>query len=114
MSEQLIRKIKVGEFTRKELENLYTNAERLDRRGVLLAAKEALKEIDTRSYSRRFIKPILDKVQQIAEEIARENNWGQWNDNQVGNGIKAGGPMLKGDELAEFYISYRHLSTSLK
>ncbi len=28
--------------------------------------------------------------------------------------IKAGGPMLKGDELAEFYISYRHLSTSLK
>jgi len=108
MSEQLINKIRAGGFNRKELENLYANAERLGRQEILQAAKEALREIDSRSYSKRFVKPIRDKVKQIIEELASENNWGDWPDNQVGNGIKAGGPMLNGKVLAEFYISYRH------
>jgi hypothetical protein len=110
MSEQIINKIKAGEFSRKELENLYANAERLGRADVLSAAKEALKEVDSRSYSKRFIKPIRDKIQEIAREIAESNNWAKWDNNHVGNGIKAGGPMLNGEELAEFYISYRHPS----
>jgi len=110
MSEKIIKKIKDGEFSRKELENLYSNAERLGRAEILTAAKEALKDIDSRSYSRRFIKPIRDKVQEITQEIVNTNNWAIWENNKVGNGVKAGGAMLNGEELAEFYISYRHPS----
>lgn len=110
MSDKLIDKIKTGEFNRKALENLYANAERLNRIDVLEAARAALKEIDTRSYSKRFIKPIRDKIQEILQEIADDQNWAKWEDNTVQNGIKAGGPMLNGEELAEYYISYRHPS----
>ena len=110
MSEKIIQRIRAGEFSRKELENLYANAERLERTEILEAAKEALKEIDSRSYSKRFIKPIRDKVQEITEEIADTNNWAKWQNNKVGNGVKAGGAMLNGEELAEFYFSYRHPS----
>ena len=110
MNDKLLENIKAGNFNRKELENLYSNADRLGRLDVLTAAKEALKEIDTKSYTKRFVKPIRDKIQEIALDIVRSENWANWEDNQVGNGIKPGGPMLTGEELAEFYISYRHLS----
>ena len=108
MSKSIIDNIKAGKYDRKKLENLYSNAERLNRDDILLAAKVALKDIDARSYSKRFIKPIRDKVKQIATEIAESEGWASWDDNNVENGIKAGGPMLKGEELAEFYFSYRH------
>ena len=110
MSDKIIDNIKAGKYDRKKLENLYSNAERLNRDEILLAAKEALKNIDTRSYSKRFVKPIRDKVKQITTEIAESEGWASWEDNNVDNGIKAGGPMLKGEELAEFYFSYRHSS----
>jgi len=110
INEKLIIRILAGEFSRKELENLYTNAIREGHDNVQIAAKEQLKQIDTRSYSKRFIKPIRDKVHQIVEEVARENGWGNWADNRVDNRIKAGGPMLNGQELAEYYVSYRHPS----
>ena len=110
MNDKLLENIKAGNYNRKELENLYSNAERLGRLDVLKAAKEALKEIDTKSYTKRFVKPIKDKVQEITQDIVRSENWANWEDNQVGNGIKPGGPMLNGEELAEFYFSYRHPS----
>ena len=110
MSKKIIDKINSGEFSRKELENVYSNAERLGHADILAAAKNALKQIDTRSYSKRFIKPIRDKVHEIIQEIADSNNWAKWENNNVGNGIKAGGAMLNGEELAEYYISYRHSS----
>ena len=110
MSDKIIENIESGKYSRKELENLYSNAERLGRTEVLSAAKEALKEIDSRSYSIRFVKPIRDKVQQIAIDIAESENWANWEDNKVGNGIKVGGPMMNGEQLAEFYFSYRHPS----
>ena len=105
MSDKIIDNIKAGKYDRKKLENLYSNAERLNRDEILLAAKEALKNIATRWYSKRFAKPIRDKVKQIATEIAESEGWASWEDNNVDNGIKAGGPMLKGEELAEFYFS---------
>lgn len=108
MSNKIIESIKAGMFDRKELENLYSNAERLGRTEILEAAKDALKEIDSRSYSKRFVKPLRDKVQEIAQGIAESEKWGNWEDNKVGNGVKPGGPMMNGEELAEFYISYRH------
>jgi hypothetical protein len=108
MSEKIIEKIQAAEFSRKELENLYSNAERLGRDEILVAAKEAIKEIDSKFYSKRFIKPIRDKVQEITQQIADTNNWANWENNKVGNGVKAGGAMLNGEELAEFYFSYRH------
>ena len=110
MTDKIIENIKAGKYSRKELENLYSNAERLGRGEVLLAAKEALKDIDSRSYSIRFVKPIRDKVQQIANDIAESENWANWDDNKVRNGIKVGGPMMNGEQLAEFYFSYRHPS----
>jgi hypothetical protein len=110
MSEKIIQNIKAGMYDRKELENLYANAERLGKNEILLAVKEALKEIDSRSYSKRFVKPIRDKVQQIAIEIAKSEGWAHWDGNEVGNGIKVGGPMMNGEELAEFYFSYRNPS----
>lgn len=110
MNEKIIENIKQDKYNREELENLYANAERLGHDDVLAAAKNALKGIDSRSYSKRFIKPIRDKVLQITREIAEENGWGKWEDNKVGNGIKVGGPMMNGEELAEYYVSYRHPS----
>jgi hypothetical protein len=107
MSEKIIQSIKAGRYNRGELENLYANAERLGRNDILAAAKEALKAIDQRSYSKRFVKPIRDKVQQIATDIARTEGWGNWEGNEVGNGIKVSGSMMNGEELAEFYFSYR-------
>ena len=110
MSEKIFENIKAGKYDRKELENLYSNAERLGREDILSVVKDALKNIDSRSYSKRFVKPIKDKVQQIANEIAESEGWANWEDNKVGNGIKVGGPMLNGEQLAEFYFSYRHPS----
>ena len=110
MSNKIIENIQAGVYDRKELENLYSNAERLGRDEILNAVKEALKGIDSRSYSKRFVKPIRDKVQQIANDIIESEGWANWDDNQVGNGIKVGGPMMNGEELAEFYFSYRHPS----
>jgi hypothetical protein len=110
MSEKIIKDIKAGKYDRKELENLYANAERLGRNEILSVAKEALREIDSRSYSKRFVTPIKDKVQEIAKEIAASEGWANWVDNKVRNGIKVGGAMLSGEELAEFYFSYRHQS----
>lgn len=107
MSETLVEQIKAGRFNRKELENLYANAERLGRAEVQAAAKEALRQIDSRSYAKRFVKPIKDKVEEIAVELATANGWTDFAENAVGNGVKPGGEMLKGVELAEFYISYR-------
>ena len=110
MSETLIEKIKSGKFERKELENLYSNAEKRGREDILLVVKEALKGIDSRSYSKRFVKPIRDKIQHITNDLAESEGWANWEDNKVGNGVKVGGPMMNGEELAEFYISYRNKS----
>lgn len=110
MSEKIIANIKLGKYGRKELENLYSNAEKNGLKDILNAAKEALKEIDSRSYSKRFVKPIRDKVQQITIEIIESEGWANWENNKVGNGVKVGGPMMNGEELAEFYFSYRHES----
>ena len=107
MSEKIIQNVKAGKYSRKELENLYTNAKRLGRYEILAVVKFALKEVDSRSYSKRFVKPIRDKVQEIANEIAESEAWADWKDNNVDNGIKAGGSMIKGEELAEYYFSYR-------
>lgn len=110
MIENIIENVKAGKYSRKELENLYSNAERLGRDDILAIVKVALKEIDQRSYSKRFVKPIKDKIKQIAIEIAESEGWAKWEGNLVDNGIKAGGPMLSGEVLAEFYFSYRHPS----
>ena len=110
MSKKIIENIRSGKYDRKELENLYSNAERLGRDELLSVVKEALKDIDSRSYSKRFVKPIRDKVQKIANAIVEAENWASWDDTKVGNGIKVGGPMMNGEELAEFYFSYRHKS----
>jgi len=108
MNQKIIDKIRTGEFSSKELENLYSNAKRLGRDEILREAKGALKERDLRSYVKKFIKPIRNKVKRIAEELANENNWAVWENNKVGNGIRPGDTMLNGQELAEYYFSYRH------
>jgi len=110
MNDKIVKRIEAGEYDRKQLENLYSNAERLGRDEILSAAKAALKELDPRSYSKRFVKPIRDKVQQITTEIAESEGWANWDNNNVDNGVKVGGPMMRGEELAEFYFSYRHPS----
>ncbi|GBL04790.1 hypothetical protein [Glaciecola sp. KUL10] len=110
MSDKIVEGIKSGKYDRKQLENLYSNAERLERTELIPFIKEGLKELDSRSYSKRFVKPIRDKVKSIAEEIANSEGWGNWRSNKVGNGIKAGGEMLNGELLAEFYFSYKHES----
>ena len=68
--EELVDKIKSGDFDRKQLENLYANALERDRDSIAEAAKAALQEVDPRSYKRKYIKPIKDKVAQIAGDIA--------------------------------------------
>ena len=110
MSEQLIEKIKSGKFDRKKLENLYSNAEQRGRDDILSVVKDALKDIDSKAYRKKFVKPIRDRVEQITNEIVEAEDWGNWKDNEVENGVKVGGPMRTGDELVEFYFSYRNAS----
>ncbi|NOI03293.1 hypothetical protein F0241_19580 [Vibrio kanaloae] len=110
MSEKIISNIKSGKYDRKELENLYSNAQRLDRKSLIPFIKVALKELDSRSYSKRFVKPIREKVKEIAMEIAESEGWAKWDNNRVGNGVKPGGDMINGELLAEFYFSYKHES----
>ena len=107
MSEKIIESIRAGKYDHKELANLYANAERLGRKEVLPVAKEALKELNSRTYAKLFVKPIRDKVQKIISEIAAAEGWANWENNAVVNGIKAGAPMTNGAELAEYCFSYR-------
>ena len=108
MSQNIVDKIRAGKFSKKELENLYSNARRLGRDEILKEAKGALKALDLQSYVKRFVKPIKDRVKRIAEKLANDNRWAAWEDNKVGNGIRASGAMLNGEELAEYYFSYKH------
>jgi len=110
VSDKIIEGIKSGKYDRKQLENLYSNAERLGNTELIPLIKGGLKELDSRSYSKRFVKPIRDKIKEIATEIAEAEGWANWENNKVGNGIKAGGEMLNGNLLAEFYFSYKHSS----
>jgi hypothetical protein len=107
MSDKIIENIKAGKYDRKELENLYANAERLGRNQVQMLAKDALKELNTRAYAKLFVKPIRDKVQKIALKLAEAEGWAKWEGNAVANGIKAGAPMTSGEELAEYSFAYR-------
>jgi hypothetical protein len=105
--DEIIKDIRAGKFNRKELEGLYANARRLGDEEIMLAAMVALKVIDPRSYSRRFVKPIRVKIEEIAHAIAKSQGWAAWEGNKVGNRVKPGGPMRSGEVLAESYISYR-------
>ncbi|WP_206997970.1 hypothetical protein [Microbulbifer salipaludis] len=107
MTDKIIQNIRENKYDRNELEKLLSNAERLNREDIIEAVKESLQEIDPRSYSKRYVKPIREKVKGIAEEIMNSQGWGAWPENLVGNGVKAGGPMMNGEVLAEFYISYK-------
>ncbi len=107
MSEAIIAKIESGAYDRKQLENLYFNAEKRGFQDVLVAAKKALKEVDIRSYRKRFEQPVRARVKALCEEIAKEHDWGEWADSKVKTGIKDGAAMTKGDLLAEYYMSYR-------
>jgi hypothetical protein len=110
VSDKIINDIKSGKYDRKKLENLYLNAKRLNHTDLIPIIKESLKELDSSSYSKRFVKPIRDKIKEIATEIAESEHWGNWENNKVGNGVKPGGEMLTGKFLAEFYFSYKHES----
>ena len=107
MSDKIIENMKSGKYERKELENLYFNAIRLGRNDIEVAAKEALKEKDIKYYSKRFVNPIKDKVLQIITEIAETENWANWDNNKISNGIKTGGAVNKTGELVEFHFAYR-------
>ena len=106
--EEFVNKIKSGEFDSKQLENLFTNAVERDRDIIAVAAKDALREVYPRAYKAKFVKPIKDKVSQIAKDIAAEQEWGDWEDNALSNGIKTGGAVSNGSEIAESYFSYKH------
>ncbi|MFT5610850.1 MAG: hypothetical protein ACI9WC_003653 [Arenicella sp.] len=108
--EELVDKIKAGDFDRKQLENLYANALERDRDSIAEAAKAALQEVDPRSYKRKYIKPIKDKVAQIAGDIATAEGWGDWEDNAASNGIKSTGALISAEEIAESCLSYKHPS----
>ena len=108
--EELVDKIKSGDFDRKQLENLYANALERDRDSIAEAAKEALQEIDPRSYKRKYIKPIKDKVAQVAQDIAAAEGWNEWEDNAVNNAIKSSSALVSGEDIAESSFSYKHPS----
>jgi hypothetical protein len=108
--EELVDKIKSGDFDRKQLENLYANALERDRDSIAEAAKAALQEVDPRSYKRKYIKPIKDKVAQIVGDIATAEGWDELGDNAVSNGIKSSAALVSGENIAESSFSYKHPS----
>lgn len=107
MNQSMMDKLAENKYSKRELTNLLSNAEKLGRVDVIPAIKESLKVVDKRSYSVRYVKPIREKVEEIVTEIASENEWGKWSENAVSNGVKPGGEMINGELLAEYYISFK-------
>lgn len=107
MNQSMMQKLAENKYSKRELTNLLSNAEKRGRVDIIPAIKESLKVVDKRSYSVRYVKPIREKVQEIVAEIASENEWGKWSENGVSNGVKPGGEMINGELLAEYYISFK-------
>lgn len=118
-TQKIVKDIEDGKYNQKELEALYKNAEveikkpnigeerMRNCRIIQLAAKDGLRALGNKAYKIRFIKPIREKLEELMHQITIENNWIWFDNNQVKNGVKIGGDMIRGDVVAQYYISYR-------
>lgn len=118
---KIVKDIEDGKYDQKALEALYKNAEtEMKKRDVSeermqnckviqLSAKDGLRTLGNKAYKIRFIKPIREKVEELMHQITIENNWMRFENNHVKNGVKIGGDMIRGDVVAQYYISYRKL-----
>lgn len=116
---KMVKDIEDGRYNQKELENLYNNSktkmelvnttdtEKQNCKIVQLAAKDALRALGNKAYKIHFIKPIREKLEELMHQITNENNWRRFDNNHVKNGVKIGGDMIRGDVVAQYYISYR-------
>ncbi|MHA3099283.1 hypothetical protein [Acinetobacter brisouii] len=104
---EIIKKIVNGDYTASQLENLYNNAIRLGYTDIECTAKDALILNGNHEHKRKFLAPIQEKVKNLVYEIAEQHNWLNFQDNNVGNGIKSGGLMINGSAIANYYFSYK-------
>ena len=105
--EEMVNKIKAGDYDREQLVNLYRNALNHDRDEIADTAIATLKELDPRFYKSQFIKPIKDNIARIANKIATAERWADWEENAVANGVKAGAEMTSGAQVAQSCFSYK-------
>ena len=103
---EIIKKIVNGDYTASQLQNLYNNAIDGGYSTIEEAAKDALILSGSPEQKRKFLAPIQAKVKNLAYEIAEQHGWLSFSKNQVGNGIKVGGDVMKG-ALAQYYFSCR-------
>lgn len=103
----LVRKIQEGIYSQHQLNVLYKNAVDNNHPEVQLAAQDALRQIGGSQYTKKFLLPIRSKVQALVHDIATNNEWLKFDNNQVNDGVKVGGEMIRGDAIAQYYISYK-------
>jgi predicted small metal-binding protein len=106
---ELLRKIQEGIYSQHKLNVLYKNAVDNKYPEVQLAVQDALRQIGGSQYTKKFLQPIRSKVQDLVQEIAVNNDWLKFDSNQVKNGLKVGGGMIRGDAIAQYYISCKQL-----
>lgn len=106
---KLIRKIQEGIYSQHQLNVLYKRAVDKNKPEVQLAVQDALRQIGGSQYNKKFLQPIRSKVQDLVHEIAANNEWLKFESNQVKNGLKVGGGMMRGDAIAQYYISCKQL-----
>lgn len=104
---ELLRKIQEGVYSQHQLNVLYKNAVDKNYPEVQLAVQDALLQIGGSQYTKKFLQPIRSKVQALVHKIATNNEWLKFDNNQVNDGLKVGGGMIRGDAIAQYYISCR-------
>ena len=102
---ELLRKIQEGMYSQHQLNVLYKNAIDKKKPEIQLAVQDALRQIGGSQYTKKFLQPIRSKVQDLVHAIAANNEWLKFDSNQVKNGLKVGGGMMRGDAIAQYYIS---------
>lgn len=107
MSNKIVESIEAGRLSKNELINVCINTKRTGNKELRKIALKALKELDPKSHTKIYIKPIQEKIKLFTQEIADAENLGSWEDNTVANEIKPGDGIKNGTELAEFIIPYR-------
>ncbi len=104
---ELIVKIEADIYSEHQLNILYKNAVTNNYPEIQRVVQNALRKIGGSQYTKKFIKPIRAKIESLVHEIGEKNQWLAFDDNLVGQGVKVGGEMIRGDAIAQYYFSYK-------
>jgi hypothetical protein len=105
---KLIEKVRNGEYSERELINLYKNAETHGASDVMEAIKRKMRADFPRAANRLFGAKEAEARMQLESVLHDLSNSFNFGSNQLKNGVKAGGGMLSGEKHIDVYISYKN------